>query len=257
MKVEKNKKPLKLRKKERQFLLASFIWCLLLSVIFIFVLHSIFSKVNITDLGTTFGAFVGVFVAFFGSILVYLALKAQVKANQLVQDQFSKIEDDSRIEKRNEYFNNRATIIRHEINNFKYTFNDQTRIGSPKYNYEGSQAVHKLLFTSKDNFYGRVERTPYELEPKLVELRSLLVFFKLTIEEIRNDNITHIEQKEELIHFLKYLFVAKIKGIFHSVEKYKSKHDMACPDNCGNFHGIPSELFELVDDINIKLDASL
>ena len=88
MKVEKNKKPFKLRKKERHFLMVSFIWCLILSGIFILVLHSLFSKEKITDLGTTFGGFVGVFVAFFGSILVYLALKAQVKANQLVQEQF-------------------------------------------------------------------------------------------------------------------------------------------------------------------------
>ena len=122
MNVEKKKKPFKLRKKEKQFLLVSFFWCLFLSGIFILVLHSLFLKEKITDLGTTFGGFVGVFVAFFGSILVYLALKTQVKANQLVQEQFLKQEDDSKIEKRKEYFNNRATIIRHEINNFKFTF---------------------------------------------------------------------------------------------------------------------------------------
>lgn len=85
---KKNNKPFKLRKKEKQFLLVSFFWCLLLSILFIAILTIVFKNKNIEDIGTTFGSFVGIFVTFFGSILVYKALKSQIKANRIISEQF-------------------------------------------------------------------------------------------------------------------------------------------------------------------------
>lgn len=263
MKIEKNKKPFKLRKKERHFLMVSFIWCLILSVIFLVVLNSLFSKEKITDLGTTFGGFVGVFVAFFGSILVYLALKAQVKANQLVQDQFSKQEETEYYRTKTALVNDKINFLKNEINNFFYLHIDDTYTSGTRIEeYKGSQAIYILLKKNHTTFYGKLKRDSFQLEPKFTELYKLLIFFKETIIMINLDTFDNDEESNELIKSnfkstLKYLFEAKIKWNFKSLEAKKSKHEPHCEGNCGLNHGLPSELFDLVDDINIKLDASL
>jgi hypothetical protein len=73
---------------------------------------------------------------------------------------------------------------------------------------------------------------------------------------VKKESSVNDETKKELISILKYLFESKISGNFKNVEEYKSKHDAACPSHCGNFHGIPSDLFDIVDGIKVKLDVT-
>lgn len=237
-------------------------WFIFLSFgLILFIIPYLFTQpwgiFPIDDVGGTIGGVTAPFLGFFGSILVYMALKSQVEANQNIQQQFSKQELDSKIEKRSNYFKNRISIIQFEINDFLYSYFDKNlKDVNQKLNYTGSQAIHKLLNNSKENYYGKSIRTPYELEPKLIELRSLLVFFDLTINDLKNDEIIYEDYRKECLDLLKFLFVSKIKGNFESVEKYMSVHNEACVHNCGYFHGIPNDLFKLVNDIKIKLDAS-
>lgn len=222
--------------------------------ILLFIIPYLFTRswgiFPIDDVGGTVGGVTAPFLGFFGSILVYFALKSQIEANKLVQNQIYKQEIDSKIEKRSDYFNNKVSIIQYELNNFNYAFNDKTRATSPKYNYLGSQAIQKLLENSKDSYFGKKEKTPYELEPKLVELRSLLVFLELTLIEIRNDSIIDSEIKDDILIVLKYILNSKIIANFQSLEEFKSKHNSACPHGCGNYHGIPADLFDTVDRIH-------
>lgn len=217
------------------------------------------SMISFTDtgeIGDTIGGTTAPFLGFFGSILVYLALKAQIEANEHVRKQFEKQEIDSKVEKRIAYFKSRSDIILYEINNFYYSYIDNHRKGpSQKLNYQGSQAIFKLLENSKNTFYGQNKvLSPDLVEPKLKELESLLVFFEITIQEIKNDKILIDDIKSELANFLKFVFESKLRNNFKSLEAYKSKHDESCPHNCGNFHGIPSYLFELIDSIKVKVD---
>ena len=145
----------------------------------------------------------------------------------------------------------------YEINNFYYSYIDEHHKGpSQKLNYQGSQAILKLLKNSKNTFYGQKKvLSPDLIEPKLKELESLLVFFEITILEIKNDTILNDYIKSELAKFLKFVFESKLRNNFKSVEDYKSKHNESCPDNCGNFHGIPLYLFKLIDRIKVKVDS--
>lgn len=248
---------IKFSKNQRQFLINVFIICLLVSIIIIYFLKLLLPNKSSQDIATTIAGILGTAFSFFGSILVYKALQSQIRANKQIQLQIQNQEIENRIEKRKEHFKNRIGIIQYEINNFYYSYNDELIALKPqKLNYSGSQAIHKLLNNSKDNYYGTEIKTPYEIEPKLVELRSLLVFFDLTILEIRNDTIIDSESKEEIINILKYIFESKIKANFKIMETHRSKLDEPCPDNCGNFHGIPSDLFNLVDGIMTKIDAT-
>ena len=205
------------------------------------------------EIGDAIGGITAPFIGFGGSILVYLALKAQIDANNKIQEQFAKQEQDNQIEKRIDYFKNRTSIIQFEINNFYYVFIDINTMGNPKFYYQGAQAIHKLLQNSTNSYYGQKERTPYELEPKLVELKSLLVFFEFTVIEIINDILIDEENKSNILNVLQYILNSKIKANFESVKQFKSEHNSACPEGCGNYHGIPSELFDIVDNIAIKI----
>lgn len=246
-----------------KFKLSKLEWAVFIGFgLILFIIPYVFTRtwgiLPIEDVGGTIGGITAPFLGFFGSLLVYFALKAQVEANQQIQTQIRNQEIESKVLKRVEHFKNRITIIQYEINNFYYSFfYEKSKESKRKLNYEGSQAIHKLLSNSKDNYYGKKVKTPYELEPKLVELRSLLVFFELTILEIRNDILIDVESKKEIVNILKYIFESKISANFKIMEEFKSEHNKACPENCGNFHGIPSDLFELVESIKIKIDATL
>ena len=69
-----------------------------------------------------------------------------------------------------------------------------------------------------------------------------------------NDEIIQTDSKNELASFLKYFFNAKILVNFEIMKEFKSVHDKECPNNCGNYHGIPSDLFSYVDSIKSNLE---
>lgn len=202
------------------------------------------------EIGDTIGGITAPFLGFFGSVLVYLALKAQIDANEQVRLQFEKQENEVLITNRIEFLKTKVFILREEINSFYFSYMDDTQKGNPqKFNYQGSQAIHKLLINSKNNYYGKKIKTPYEQEPKLLELKSLLNYFKETVSEVLNDTDVSQNVKVEFLNILSFLFDSKIKGYFKVLEEFKSQHDSACPENCGHFHGIPSDLFEFAQDV--------
>lgn len=208
----------------------------------------------IEDVGGTVGGVTAPFLGFFGSILVYLALKAQVDANNLIQQQFEVQREETLKNDRMQLFNYKMKTIKKEIDNFNYLYTNQEYTGGPRHiHYKGSQAIYYLLKNSKDSYYGKVERTPYELEPKLLELKSLLVFLKLTIEEIIDEDLIDDPNKKELFKIIEFIFESKLRGNFMSMEKFKSLHNEKCPHNCGNYHGIPSELFDIYYKIEVKI----
>lgn len=245
-----------LTKKEGQFIINSLWICSLISILSIFILKQFIPYKTTQDIATTVSGILGTTFSFFGSILVFLALKAQIKANKQVQKQFEKQEKEQILESRKEYFRSRSNLILNEINSFYYSFNDELNpLKNQKLNYEGSQAILKLLKNSKNTFYGQKEvKSPDIIEPKLKELESLLVFFETTLIELRMDKILS-NNKKDLAQFLKFIFESKLRNNFKSVEEFKSKHDKSCPQNCGNFHGIPSRLFELIESIKLKIDS--
>ncbi|MFA9190425.1 hypothetical protein AAGV28_03500 [Flavobacterium sp. FZUC8N2.13] len=213
------------------------------------------SFVGTGEIGDTIGGITAPFLGFFGSVLVYLALKAQIDANEQVRKQFEKQEEEGLINNRIEFLKTKVSILREEINSFYFSYMDDTQKGNvQKFNYQGSQAIHKLLVNSKNSFYGNKIRTPYELEPKLLELKSLLIYFKQTVSEVLNDTVINQNVKDEYVNILAFLFDSKLKGYFNVMEGYKSEHNEACSENCGNFHGIPSDLFEVVKDIESLLN---
>ncbi|CAM3775859.1 hypothetical protein FSS13T_15740 [Flavobacterium saliperosum S13] len=250
---------IKLSKKQKLFLINVFIICSIISLILILSLKYVLPNKSSQDIATTIGGILGTFFSFFGSVLVYLALKAQIVANEIVQKQIKNQEETDYFRNKINLVNERINILKEEVNNFIYMYRDkEEKNGSRDIEYKGSQAIFILLSKNVNTFYGRLKRDSFELEPKFTELYKLLQFYQNTIDMIENekfDNDSNIDNQIKLNFYssLQYFFSAKIKWNFKSMENKKSKHSDGCPDSCGQNHGLPEELFDLVDKINSKL----
>lgn len=82
------KRPFKLKKRERRFLTQVIIICAIISFLLILALRSVYPTKSTQDLATVVGGVLGTSLSFFGSILVYKALRSQIKANKIISNQF-------------------------------------------------------------------------------------------------------------------------------------------------------------------------
>ena len=187
---------IKLSKKE--WIVFLIIGVIILAIPYFLTMESGFiSFADTGEIGDTIGGITAPFIGFFGSILVYFALKAQIDANEQVRLQFAKQEKDGLISNRVDFLKTKISMLREEINIFYFPYMEDSIKGGSLKTYQGSQAIYKLLVNSKNNYYGQKVKTPYELEPKLLELRALLVYFQQTISEVRNDSIINLNIKNE------------------------------------------------------------
>lgn len=211
------------------------------------------------DVGGTIGGVTAPFLSFFGSILVYLALKAQVKANRQVQDQFKRQQESEYFREKIVMMNEKINILNFEVNNFFYLYRDIETLGGPHdTEYKGSQAIYTLLSKNITTFYGKRQRDSFLVQPKFTELYKLLNYFSDTLTLIEREQYDLDLKKDEIIKsnffsVLRYLFEAKIKWNFKALEDKKSVHNNLCDGDCGLNHGLPVELFDVVDEINEKL----
>lgn len=173
---------------------------------------------------------------------------SQIKANEQVRKQFELQEKNSLIESRINYFEKKILMIKDEINGFYYSFDESIDgIKKQKFNYEGSQAIYKLLDNVK-NHHLNANKNQYLVYPKLGELKSLLYFFDSSINDLKIDELLSVENKKSILETAEYLYNSKLSYIFISLDEHKSKHNGPCP-SCGDIHGIPLDLFELFEKI--------
>jgi len=104
MEMEKRKK-FKLLRNGKQFLFNSFVICSVISFFVLFFARYVFVNKSSQDIATTLSGTLGTALGFFGSILVYNALREQVKANKLIQKQFKVQAFESRLYKMLDIYN--------------------------------------------------------------------------------------------------------------------------------------------------------
>ena len=92
--MEKRKKKKFFGKKERQFLINAFFICGFMSFSLLLLIRTFLPDKSSQDIATTISGILGTSLGFFGSVLVYKALKAQIDANRMIQEQFKNQNDD-------------------------------------------------------------------------------------------------------------------------------------------------------------------
>jgi hypothetical protein len=209
------------------------------------------SGVSFRDTGTigdTIGGITAPITSLLGSILVYFALKAQIDANRLIQNQFDQQKLDDTERKKISYIGEQVKLVRNELNEFTFSYKD----GNYKFNYTGSDAIFEYLKKIKHS--GNHNEDVFTTNPKLVELYNILQIFDKLITLINGEAIP-LQDKVYFISILEYQMNSKIKTSFVALSKFKMANQEACT-NCGKKHtGIPDELFDMVDSITSKLNT--
>ncbi|MGV8946465.1 MAG: hypothetical protein ACOH1N_08555 [Lutibacter sp.] len=200
------------------------------------------------QIGDTIGGITAPIVNIIGAILIFYALKAQIEANQLIQDQFDEQKTEELNRKKLVYITEQINIIRADLNDFTYTF----RKGNYKYNYSGADGIYEFLNSIKKGGDHHIEFQEFlNKNPKINELVNLLRIINKQIDIIQSDNISKTD-KDYFISLIKYQYESKIQQSIIAFEKYKHSEQETCT-GCKQKHGIPDEIFNECEQILNKL----
>jgi hypothetical protein len=229
---------------------------LFIGIVFVLFAPYVFTRqfglISFRDTGTigdTIGGITAPITSLIGSILVYFALKAQIDANKLIQDQIESQKAEEVIRKKVQHLSEQVSLIRNDINEFSYSYKENSGSADrkQKFNYAGADAINEfvesLQYVGEDH-----EEDVFKSNPKLTELLNLLDIIKSLLIKIESSDIT-IEDKQFFKQLVSYQFNSKVRPAFTTNEKYRTKNMEVC-ERCGKRHyGIPDSLFDLVEEI--------
>ncbi len=179
------------------------------------------------SIGDTIGGITAPFLAFFGSILVYLALKAQVEANKLVQDQFTEQKKvDYRQNFENTFFNLLSThhqivgdmdfetnnLIKYDIELEEYFKNNE----SYKNLYE--DIVTKTSHKSRDVFDFSLTFLFTLIEDDLLFTNKIpLEHYNTTELKKNSEKFNNLNIEESELNFNNFKIISRFSGIYYLI----------------------------------------
>jgi len=206
-------------------------------------------------IGDTIGGITNPIVGLMGAILVYYALKEQIKANQIIQDQLKSQKTEELTRKKIEHINQQIQTIENDINSFSIVKKVRVKIDRTSHEQpitvSGTEAVESFIEKlAKDRSHRNDSDSQYEI-PKLFELTSIISLAKSLVDVIDNSNIPTID-KEFFKSRLNYIFQTKLVSSFKKNEDSKLSKIELC--SCGNKHGgIPDDVFDEINELELKL----
>ena len=168
---------------------------------------------NTGSIGDTIGGITSPIVSLIGSLLVYYALKAQIDANAIIQQQLNDQKVAEYDRKIVTYLSEQLNMIRTDINDLEFVESTEKVINGEKTKvsttFRGSEAVNKYLelyklYETEGNEVLFVE--VYQLE----QLKLLLELINNFLNLILKEKISS-EDKDYLLYNLTYIYKSKVK----------------------------------------------
>lgn len=204
------------------------------------------------QIGDTIGGITAPIVNIIGAILVFFALKAQIDANKLIQEQFEEQKTDESNRKKLLYITEQINIIRADLNDFTFSF----RKNNYKYNYSGADGIYEFLKSIKKGGDHHVDYDDWLTQnPKINELIQLLNIIRYQLQVIENIEISN-QDKNYYVSLIDYQFNSKIYQSMLAFRKYKRRDQKIC-SGCNEKHGIPDEIFNESDLIVLLISELL
>ncbi|WP_313580484.1 hypothetical protein [Chishuiella sp.] len=199
-------------------------------------------------IGDTIGGITAPISNIIGAILVYLALKAQVKANEIVQKQIDRQE--AKDSKRNisEQLHRLYSTLEDNIKSYTFKgFNSDYNYDDTEHKeYKGSDGIHKFFRTIICDFHQTPETL---LETTCVtELLSIIKVCNILLQKLNKSNI---DDKDLLFNFTKHQFEYKIMPALKNLDE-EALNPYFCED-CKCNHGIPEILLNEINEIKNQL----
>lgn len=203
------------------------------------------------QIGDTIGGITAPFVNLIGAFLVFYALQAQVKANELIQDQIDDERDAKESETESQNLNQLYSYLTESINGFQFKSLPienlkQTGFIETEVEYKGGAAIYHLLSQIRCHYHGTQE--DLQGNQSVSELISILKVMSMLLDKLEN---TTSKNKEILIVLVRHLFEYKI--ITRIRDEDEDMLNLTFCDICECNHGLPDEMRMLVLEIKRKL----
>ena len=203
------------------------------------------------QIGDTIGGVTAPFLNLIGAFLVFYALQAQVKANELIQEQIDKDNETKECENEGQNLNQLFSYLTESINSFHFTTLPIESLRNTEHlqtttNFIGGEAFYSLFSQIKCHYHGTQE----ELHgtQSVSELLSILKVMDLLLDKLKTSKSNNKEILATLIkHLFEYKIVTRIKN--ENEEELKVEFCLSCKCN----HGLPDELRNLIVQIRSKL----
>jgi len=195
-------------------------------------------------IGDTIGGITAPISNIIGAILVYLALRAQIKANEIVQKQIDRQEIKENKRELSEQIHRLYNTLEENIKNYSFKgFNSEYDYDENDLKeYKGSDGIHKFFRTIRCDFH---QEPDVLLETTCVtELLSILQLCTIILEKLDKSDIQDKELLQTLTrHQFEYRIYPALKNLDESdiVPYY-------CSD-CQCHHGIPEILLNEIQQI--------
>lgn len=219
-----------------------------------YILTSSFDFVNFNQtgvIGDTIGGLTAPFIGLIGAILVFLALKAQIHANILVQKQIENQENENKLEIESNQLNKLYENLKNSIDNFSYSTLEtwEFNIQESK-ELKGSEAFYKLF----QDFYCEPHLNEEDLKtnPKITEIISILEICDTLLDKISKSNVYDKEILEILtLHQFIYRVFPRLSA------DYPDNLEILYCEACKKNHGFPPKISSLVKSIKSKCDERI
>lgn len=218
---------IKLSKKQRQFLINSFIICSFISFAAIIFLKLFFPNKSTQDIATSIGGILGTTFSFFGSVLVYLALKAQIDANEQVRKQFKKQEEKEQISSFETTFFNLINYHLNLVNSIEKLYDRTTIMRSPK-----------LYLGGDDNEFIAKGKIVFEIEYNKISNYLDDYYYQDRIYERDFDDVLEFREKESRMSVFK-----KVYSVYYTEQ---------VDGQFGNYFRNLYRLFKIIDSYNFS-----
>jgi|GEM_PF-979797 len=236
------------------------------------ILLTSYSLVDFTstgNIGDTIGGITAPITGFVGAILVYLALRAQIKANETINSQLKSQQLEFQEQQKEKIKVELYSSIQFElkkldedIDSFKYVRKLNLDNKRDTSNVSGAVAIELfleefILFSKRFcNLYKSKKINLAAEYPSLTVIYLFLKRIKILAERIQVSNLSK-DNKEHLLKLLVYTYDQKISPPLIKFSSETTAFDGVC-NNCKKKHiGIPEGLMDLLDTLDLKCIRSI
>lgn len=219
-----------------------------------FLFTRTFGLIDFTETGTigdTIGGITAPIIGLIGAVLVFLALKAQIQANILVQRQIENQEIEKKLELESSQLNKLYENLKSSIDNFSFTTLDTWDFhNNENKELKGSEAFYKLF----QEFYCDAHMGEEDLKtnPKITEVISILEICDKLLDKISISNVYDKETLNTLtLHQFIYRVFPRLSGDF------PENLEIHYCESCAKNHGLPEKISTLIKSIKSKCNESL
>ena len=182
------------------------------------------------SIGDTIGGITAPISSLMGSVLVYFALREQVKANKIITDQFKEQKQDEVYRQKMEFIQDQISLVREDLESFNIRVKSE--------NFSGIEAIFKSL-----EVYINGTLDPLKLHC-ISQLENILDRILYIIEDI--DSLGKEEDSNYLESLIYFTYDSKL---FYPLNYYKKFRES---NNIKGGYSLPEFLYNKFDSINAE-----